>query len=401
MPYDARLYDARPYEVRPLTEADAGPAWQLGALAFGYEDRAMPPDWTPVPAGRCTYGAFAGDRLVGKASDREQGHFFGGVSVRSSGVLGVAVEPEQRGRGVARLMLTALLAGARERGALVSTLFPTTPHPYRALGWEECGALTWTAIPTATLAGIVVPQGLRLRPATAADEPALLELYRRQAGEGTAMIDRNGPFWSVSFRSHFDGVSVVEDATNTIVGYASWWRGPGYRDNARVTVDDFVATTPQATQALLAMLGAWAPVAPTIVLKMSTVDCVAVVTAGLHGHVEDRRPWMLRLVDAAGAVAARGWSAHISGTVELELVDRECPWNAGCFRLVLDAGQARLEPGGSGGTRLGPRGLALWYAGAASPNLLRRAGLLSGDASGDALLAVATAGPAPQLLDYF
>jgi hypothetical protein len=149
------------------------------------------------------------------------------------------------------------------------------------------------------------------------------------------------------------------------------------------------------------MLGGWAAVAPTIRLKLSIMDGVTLATAGLHATVDDRRPWMFRIIDAVGAIAARGWSPYLRGSVDLELVDAECPWNAGAYRLVLDGGEARLERGGTGSARLGPRGFALWYAGAASPDLLRRAGLLSGDASGDALLAVATAGPAPELLDYF
>jgi hypothetical protein len=47
------------------------------------------------------------------------------------------------------------------------------------------------------------------------------------------------------------------------------------------------------------------------------------------------------------------------------------------------------------------RGLAVWYAGAADPAVLRRAGLLAGDESGDAFLAAASAGPRPALQDYF
>lgn len=47
------------------------------------------------------------------------------------------------------------------------------------------------------------------------------------------------------------------------------------------------------------------------------------------------------------------------------------------------------------------RGLALLYAGAADPAVLRRAGLLSGDNRSDAFLQAATAGPAPALLDSF
>ena len=108
------------------------------------------------------------------------------------------------------------------------------------------------------------------------------------------------------------------------------------------------------------------------------------------------------MLDAASAVAARGWPPLLDGSVDLDLEDGLCPWNAGPYRLVLSAGEGRLEPGGNGAVRVGPRGLALLYAGAASPGVLRRAGLLAGgDAATDAFLAAAVAGPPPTLLDYF
>ena len=87
---------------------------------------------------------------------------------------------------------------------------------------------------------------------------------------------------------------------------------------------------------------------------------------------------MLRVLDAAGAVAARGWPPHLSGAIDLALDDDVCPWNSGAWRLVLEAGEGRLEPGGSGAVRMTMRGLAVWYAGAADPAVLRRAGLLAG-----------------------
>ena len=69
---------------------------------------------------------------------------------------------------------------------------------------------------------------------------------------------------------------------------------------------------------------------------------------------------------------------------------------------MLDGGSGRLEPGGSGAVRLTVRGLAVLYAGAAGPAVLRRAGMLTGgDPDSDAFLEAATAGPRPALLDYF
>jgi predicted acetyltransferase len=111
---------------------------------------------------------------------------------------------------------------------------------------------------------------------------------------------------------------------------------------------------------------------------------------------------MLRLIDAAAAVAARGWPNGVAGEVDLELVDDLCPWNAGPHRLVISDEKAELAPGGTGTVRVTPQGLAVLYAGATSPAVLRRAGLLEGgDARTDALLTAATTGPPPGLLDYF
>ena len=102
------------------------------------------------------------------------------------------------------------------------------------------------------------------------------------------------------------------------------------------------------------------------------------------------------------AARGRGWPAVLEGSADLALDDEVCPWNTGSWHLVLEGGAGRLEPGGTGATRLAMRGLAVLYAGAAGPAVLRRAGLLSGgDPGTDAFLEAATAGPPPALLDYF
>jgi predicted acetyltransferase len=392
-----------PYDIRPLTPDDQAAAWRLGSIAFGYTDRAMPDGWTSDTPGRHTWGAFDDGRLVAKAVDREQGHWFGGRLVPASGVAGVAVTAELRAQGLAQLVLTRLLSAARDRGAAISTLFPTTPFPYRRVGWEECGALMWAAVPTPTLAAIHAPQGIWLRPAMPDDLPTIRGLYRDAARAGTAMLDRSGPAWDRepdAYLTEYDGVSVAVADDGTVVGYASWDRGPGYGLAGSLTVDDLIATSPRATQALLSVLGGWAAVAPTVRLKVCPGPVVLATAAG-NAPIDDRRPWMLRVVNAAEAIAARGWSSHLAGTVELELVDDVCPWNSGAYRLVLDGGEGRLERGGSGGPRFTPRGLALWYAGAAPIDVLRRAGVLTGDTHDDELLQLATAGPAPHVLDYF
>jgi predicted acetyltransferase len=403
-----------PYDVRPIGPDDREAAWRLGSLAFGYHAEPMPEAYDAQP-GRTAWGAYDGDgRLVGKAVDREQGHWFGGRVVPTAGVAGVAVAPELRGRGVARQLLTRLLAGARERGAVISTLFPTTAVPYRRAGWETVGALTYTAWPASVLASVGAGGAVALRPASAGDVPGIAALYRDVARAGTGMMERSGPAFTADperLLKAFDGLTVAVSPSGELIGYASWNRGRGYDPSSKVTVYDLVGMTADATSALLAMFGSWASVAPTVVVRLSTSDPARLLFPPGEARIESYEPWMLRVVDAPGAVAARGWPANLSGELDLDLVDDECPWNAGPYRLVLAGGEGRLEPGGSGhGVRLTARGLAAWYAGAASPDVLRRAGLLAGGDAGDRgptgpgtddLLLAATAGPPATLHDYF
>lgn len=378
----------------------------LGSLAFGYRDRQMPANWGSDVPGRHGWGVFDSDgRLVAKAIDREQGHWFGGRLVPASGVAGVAVVPELRGSGLARLVLTRLLAEARDRGAVISTLFNSTPFPYRRLGWEEVGALTWRALPTSAFAGLRKPENLTLRPATEADVPVLYAIYQAVARAGAGFMERSGPLFTASpaqLLAAFDGITVAVGEGGAVEGYASWDRGPGYDASGRVSVTDLIGLTPAANVALLSMLGGWASVAPTLLLRLPAPDPTLLTTSLATARVESCDPWMLRVVDAVGAIGARGWPSYLQGRVDLDLVDDVCPWNAGPHQLVLSGGHGRLEPGGKAEVRLTARGFGMLYAGAAGPALLRRAGLLSGgDASTDEFLQAATAGPPPALLDSF
>ena len=259
------------YQVRPLGPEDQQLAWELGSLAFGYHGRPVPEGWTSDSPGRRTLGVFdPAGRMVAKAVDREQSQWFGGLVVPASGVAGVATAAEVRGRGLGRLVLTRLLEGARERGAVISTLFDTIPAPYRALGWEEVGALVYYAVPTRVLAEVRADARTTLRPATAADIPIVHEIYREVARAGTGMMERSGPVFGASpaqLLAGYHGFTVAVDDTGTVAGYASWDRGPGYDSSGKLTVDDLIGLTPEATCTLLAMLGGWAGVAPTTPIR--------------------------------------------------------------------------------------------------------------------------------------
>ena len=378
------------FDIRRLGDDDTADAWALGSIAFGYHNEPMPTNWSGDRPGRRSWGVFnERGRLLAKALDREQAHWFGGNLVAASGVAGVAVAADVRGSGLGRMLLTRLLAEARERGAAISTLFHTTPVPYRRLGWEEVGALVKTAVPAMLFDALRLPPGITTRAATVEDVPAIREIYKTVAQAGTGMMDRSPPTYNQTPEQEladWNGVTVAVHE-GRILGYTTWDRGAGYDASGRVFVGDLMGDTAEATTALLAMLGQWGAVAPTLVFRHGGPDPLHLLT-GLttHGRIEQRQPWMLRLVDAAAAIAARGWSPYVSGSVDVDLIDEVCPWNSGAYRFSIEGGQAQWEPGGRGSVRLTARGVASWYAGAASPDVLRRAGLLDGPPEHDAFL---------------
>jgi predicted acetyltransferase len=389
------------YEIRALTVDDLPASWELTRIAFG-TSREAPPGWLTERPGRVTWGVFdERGRLVAKAMDRDQGHWFGGRLVPATGLAGVVTVPELRGTGLGRMALTRTLHAAHERGAVIATLFRSGPRPYRSLGCEEVGALTWVQVPATAFAAVEPSPDFTLRAAEPDDAATIDDIYRTVARASAGMIERSGSiFEGLQTLERVDGVTLAV-GPGGVEGYASWDREPGYDASGRLSVFDLIGLSGEATRALLAMLATWRDVAPTIRLRLPDSDPLPLLAPLVHTTVESRDAWMLRILDAPAAVAARGWPPHLSGAIELALEDGVCPWNSGAWRLVLDGGEARLEPGGGGGVRMTMRGLAVWYAGAADPAVLRRAGLLAGDESGDAFLAAASAGPRPALQDYF
>ena len=390
-------------EVRELRPDELPAAWTLGRLAFGRAAGPPSPAFLePDPATTRLGAVDERGRLLGKATDRHYRQSYGGRWVDAAGVAGVAVAPEARTGGVARALLGALVRTARERGAAVSPLFPTIPAVYRALGWEVVGSYASYRLPALALARVPVPQGVRLSAAEEADGPGIRQVYREVAHDTDGLLDRDGPLFERSdplLLEGFDGLTVATGPGGAIEGYCSWDRGPGYDSGGRVTVSDLLAVTPDAMTALLAMLGSWAPVAPTLVLRLLDADAVSVpmpVTA-----LEDEQRWMLRVLDAGRAVAQRGWPGGVRAAVDLDLVDPLVPDHAGAHRLVVEDGAGRWEAGGSGGLRLHVRALSALYGGGVRPTALRRAGLVEGDLTAMGTLDLLFARPRPQLLDYF
>jgi predicted acetyltransferase len=115
----------------------------------------------------------------------------------------------------------------------------------------------------------------------------------------------------------------------------------------------------------------------------------------------ERTQWMLRVVDARAAIAARGFPVAVTADVPLAVEDRQLPANSGSWRLRVADGDGRLEATAQRdeAVRLDIGALGALYGGVPTATL-RRAGRLAGRPDLDPVLdAVFSA--SPFTLDFF
>jgi predicted acetyltransferase len=352
-------------------------------------------------------GAFDGPRLAGTAAILDMRQWWHGRSLPMAGVATVKVAPEDRGRGVGKALMTGLLGVIAARGYPVSALFPATAALYRSLGWEVAGGLYGEVIPGRSLSSLLPPDGRaagpppavrRAGPDDAAEVIAVISRLHetaRHCGPNTRRIEEMR-LW-LGDRDVFAYL-----AANGFLAYS--WQG-GKR---AIRIQNAQAGSAETTRALWRIVASHASQARTVRAWLSPDDPIGWLTSELEADLH-REPWMLRLVDAAAAISARGFPAAVQVSTMLQLHDGALPANSGLWRLEVSGGRGCLTPAETAGSarlpsagpvRLGARGLAALYGGIPVATL-RAAGLASGgDPGADGALDSAFAGPSFMLDDF-
>ncbi len=377
-------------EIRDLTVDDLDDVLAVRARAFG----GARSDWRErehaLMVAHRSLGVVSGGRVVAAARILPMRQFWGGRLVSMSGIGGVAVAPEERGRGLGSLLMRAVVGRARELGDAVSALYPATVSVYRRLGWEYVGAQHRVSIPAEALRGLRSGDA-RVVPATPDDAPVVVATVR-------AVHERDGTSGPLAH---------TEEETRHLLGNAdafSYRCEDGfcsYRwEGDDLLVRELTAGSTASARALWSVVGSGSSTAGTVHAYVSPRDPVPLLLdAPVKTEALEER-WMLRLLDVGAAIAARGFPAGVGCEVALAVEDAQLPDNAGDWLLRVESGRGELVAGGPGGVRLNARGIAAMYAGVPL-SALRIAGLATGgQADDDAALDAAFAG-VPYLLDYF
>lgn len=378
------------FDVRRLTAEDAEAAWTLGGEAFGVPTTPRPEPTPEDPPGRAAYGAFTGGSLVAKAVDRAFDSYFGGVAVPTSGIAGVTVVAEARGQGALGPVLGALLRAAKERGAVVSGLFPTAPRIYRRFGYEVVTDLETIEVPTSALGSVARPTTVRTRRAVAADFDAVRAVYDAWAVAQNGPLSRRGvsfPATAQEFVAAFTGVTLALDEAGEVCGYVSWERGQGFGEEAVIAVSDLLATSADGYRALLATVGSFASVTARTTLRTSGHDPVRLFLPTSHWRRKSALPYMIKVLDVPGAIGLRRYPPGLATELSFRLTGDFLAENDAAYRVSVSSGHAEctVEDEAEDDRVLTPHGLALLYAGAQSSANLRAAGHLTGGDRADDL----------------
>ncbi len=400
-------------EIRPLRPGDDPDAQlDLSERAFGPgsaadRDRRVRSLSRLIAGGRYL-GAFVGGRPAAGAAFQDMRQWWRGRPVPMAGVSSVKVAPEYRGRGIGRLLMTALLDEIAVRGYPLSALFPATMPLYRSLGWELAGARDTAVIPARSLARLVPPD---VRPPEDETAPAA-DLRRAGPGDAEAVI-------AVLGRVH-EAARDCGPITWDPDSAADWLADPGlyaylaedgvlayrwHNGNDHLFVERAEAVSGQTVRALWTLLGSHASIADEVYAMTGPASAFWWLAQERDADMRHRSRWMLRVVDAPAAIAARGFPAAISLSVPLRIADDARPANSGRWQLSVAGGAGRFDqlgpdtPAGPAVT-LGARGLAALYAG--NPLVtLRQAGLATGGTVGDDAALDAAFAATPYMLDAF
>jgi GNAT superfamily N-acetyltransferase len=400
-------------EIRPLRQDDDLDAEvELRRQAFGpmddaERDRTLMVAVESVAAGR-HIGAFDGQRLIGAARYLDMRQWWHGRRVPMAGVSGVKVAPEARGRGVGKALMTALLRAIADRGYPVSVLYPATTPIYRSLGWELAGGQYQATVPARSLGALVppdvgtLPKAPAMRRAGPDDAAEVIEIIgaaheaARHCGPATRDIGDVRRWLSDPHLFRY----LARD------GFLAYRWHDGHHE---LLVDLAVASSAQTTREIWSVVASHASIAQRVRAVLAPDDPLAWLTREADVGLAERTRWMLRILDAPAAIAARGFPGAAAVSSVLQLADPQLPSNAGRWLLEVSGGTGILSPFRTDDrapvppvvpVSLGARGFAALFAGTPLPTL-RRAGLAAGGEPGtDDALDCAFAGTAFLLDDF-
>jgi predicted acetyltransferase len=267
--------------------------------------------------------------------------------------------------------MRAVLRDMRERGVSLSLLAPFAHAFYRIFGYELATEAIEYRLKPADLP--TSPEQSHLRAYRQEDLSSLMDLYEAEAKGHTLSVRRSEGHWKTSLSKKDTDVAVYErdgDVEGYILYKISGWQD---RDPRRtLSVDEIVAATPRAREALLSFMAGLDPLVFGIKLYTPRGEPLHPYLRSAHVDAKIEPDQMLRLVDVEGAL---GYLERVpEAPLVLDISDDVIPENSGEYTV----GDGKVFRGAEAAesVSLDVRQLAQLYAGYLSVRSLARHGLI-------------------------
>ena len=287
------------------------------------------------------------------------------------GISAVMAHPAYRRRGYAGELMRAVLRDMRERGVSLSLLSPFAHAFYRIFGYELATEAIEYKLKPADLP--INQEQSHLRAYREEDLSTLMDLYTAEAKGHTLSVRRSEGHWKTSLADKDTDAAVYErddDVEGYILYKISGWQD---RDPRRtLSVEEFVAATTRAREALLSFMAGLDPLVYGIKHYTPRGEPLHPYLRSSHVDAKIEPDQMLRLVDVEGAL---GYLERVSEVpLILDISDDVIPENAGEYTI----GDGKIVRGADAGesVSLDVRQLAQLYAGYLPARDLARHGLV-------------------------
>lgn len=390
----------RDFSVRGMREDERDVVRSLHRRAFNIPSDVV--GRLPQPPAENVRVAESDGRVVGALRYHEIAHFFGGRAVPSAGIGGVVVEPEARGDRTAERLVVATLAELREKGFVISVLYPATVPVYRRCGYEYAAFRVNYKTPLRLLPRAGGPPAEKW---TDDDLDEIAEVYRAWASGRNGCVDRPRAWWTRVFLNVDEGevyrVCVREEGR--VTGYMIYTQEKRKDSDWEFDLDvrDLVWTTRPSIDSLLTFAGRHRSNARDLLWIGPPQDAVANLLPEQDADYDHWFRPMLRLVDVPGAFEARGYPPALRAAVELDVADTQLPQNTGGWRIETADGAAKVTAATGARSRVDVGALAAIWAGFLSASEARRLGRLDATDDDVAVLEEMFAGPTPWVNDWF
>ncbi|MEB3220936.1 MAG: GNAT family N-acetyltransferase [Candidatus Sericytochromatia bacterium] len=347
-------------------------------------------------------------RVIGGLSLQPCRQYFGGRAISMAGVRIVAIAPDMRGQGAASTLMEACVREHRERGWVLSTLYPEMRGLYRKSGYEVAGDSHLWQLPLD--APVQADRTLTLKPfdlGSASGMAAMRNLYEAQAQFANGWLERSDWYWSRIFREAPEQgagnrvYAYLLERETSPEGYLIYSQPEVGARRYRLKLHDWVATTPAARRRILCFLADHRSMADAAELYGGPTDPLLLGRDAPLAPTCANHPWMLRIVDVQAALEQRGYAAGVGVELHLGIRDGLIKENERPFVLTVEAGRSAVRVGGEARIMLDVRGLAALFTGHVTPQALKGLGLVEGSDADLAKLGAAFSGPQPWMPERF